>query len=231
MKVNDVDVLHKQFHPHADAYVIIGKVKNKKTLKKYVVGWVSRHADTRILKPHYFPDDNSAIEHFIESAEYEDIPNRKKITKDWQQDDVYDWLSHDLDQYEKKMTKKDMVALIKKVSKDYGIKAPTLRWIKKQNYSYYEDDMHRISMGHRENLTLLHEMAHAIHSLIIGEGLGFVPHHSPAFTWINIELYNRYADIPLNHLIATAKQRNILGDLDEKQTAVRMPKKGGPKPS
>ena len=71
-------------------------------------------------------------------------------------------------------------------------------------------------MQHRDLITLLHEIGHAIQSEDDMENKG--PNHSPAFARILLELYNRYAGFKLDYLLVSANSYNLLGDLKSNQS-------------
>lgn len=221
MKTNDIDIKYRQFDTHADAYLVFGKIKNKKSLKQYVVGWQPRHAEKRLLDPHYFLDDDSAIEFYLATVIDDNQPYRKKLLKDWQQQRVYDWEEQALGLYTKKMTKAEMTALVKQVAIDHGIKIPKVKFLKEQEYSDYSFWSNTIRFGHRDNISVLHEIAHAIHDNI--HNREDVAHHPPAFVWTVIELYHKYAGAPLNTLITTAQKNNLLGDLNVDHAPLVLP--------
>ena len=71
----------------------------------------------------------------------------------------------------------------------------------------------QIKFGHRDNISLLHELAHAIHDHKAAAGAD----HNPTFVWIAIELYHRYAGFDLAYLVATAHQAGLLGDIERQK--------------
>lgn len=221
MKADNIDIKYRQFDIHADAYLVYGKTKKKNSLKQYVVGWQPRHAENHLLDPHYFLDDDSAIEFYLNTVRNDDQPYRKKLLKDWQQQRVYEWEENELAPYTKKMTKTEITALVKQVAKDHGIKIPKIKWLKEREYSDYAFWSNTIRFGHRDNISVLHEMAHAIHDKT--HDREDVAHHPPAFVWTAIELYHRYAGAPLNTLISTAQKHNLLGDLNIDQAPLVLP--------
>lgn len=221
MKVNGVDIKYRQFDTHADAYLVYGKIKNQNSLKQYVVGWQPRHAENHLLDPRYFLDGDSATEFYLDTVRNDDQPHRKKLLKDWQQQRVYGWEDTELSPYCKKMTKAEMTTLVKQVAGDHGIKIPKIKWLKEQEYSDYSSWGHTVRFGHRDNISVLHEMAHAIHDRT--HDRDDVAHHPPAFVWTVIELYHKYAGAPLNTLITTAQKHNLLGDLNVDQAPLVLP--------
>ena len=89
---------------------------------------------------------------------------------------------------------------------------PRLIWMKPQDYSYYDDEEHAIYLGHHDDCTVLHELAHAR----LAQDESSPEHHAnhcPAFVWNVIELYNQYAGLSLQYLIRSAYERDLLGPM------------------
>jgi hypothetical protein len=217
MKVNNITIIKKIYDPHADGYLVLGKNKKNKSLKKYVVGWVSRHKPDS-LKEHYegtnkfFQDLHSAQTAFDTIIQSEQQSDHHLFTKDWQKNRVYKWEDTYILPYAKNLSKKDIKELIKKVAKDYKIKTPKIEWLKSNDNSYYDEDDHLVSLGARDDVTALHEMAHAVHEHMHDRDI--VANHPPAFVWKLIELYNKYLELDMKYLITSAHHSDIIGDIN-----------------
>ncbi len=218
LKKKDLTVLAQHYDSHADSYLVLGKRKNRtKSLKRYVVAWRSRHRD-QFAVCHYFTDSHSAEQYFNDVVYDEDRPDHPLLQKDWQKKAVYDWEQKTLIPHSRKINEKQARVLLQKVSRECGMKSPRLVWDKPAEGSSYDIDDHVIHFGHRDNISLLHEMAHVLYKHDLDESETDIPTtHSPGFVWTAIELYHRYAGINLNYLIIMAAQQNILGDMSEHQ--------------
>ncbi len=210
MKVRDLRVLKKHFDPAIDGYLVLGRRKQG-AARPYVVGWHSRHKDTRFVSRKSFSTIAKAKEHFNEAARGESTPVHKTFLRDWQDNDVYLWEEGCLQDKAATITQEQAAALIQTVSKDYGIEPPALVWLKRNTKrSSFLESENRIKFGHRDNIALLHELGHAIQCHYRDRESD----HGPPFVWIAIELYHRYAGLNLPYLVATAKQKGLLGDID-----------------
>lgn len=211
MNLKDLTILKRRYDPHIDAYLVLGRRKEKDVLRRYVVGWYSRHKDTKLARRKSFLDFDSAKISFQDMTKITDPPVHKSFVRDWQVQKVYRWEEKYLEEKAVTINETQARQLIAKVCTDYGIKKPELIWRKrKTEHSDYCVDNHRIRFGHRDNVALLHELAHALHA----HKLDVHAHHSPPFVWIAMELYNRYAGCNLSYLVTTAQQAGLLGDLD-----------------
>ena len=213
MKVNNITIINKIYDSHADGYLILGKNKKKHSLKKYVVGWVSRHEPDKIRKHEtgkskFFADIDSAKKIFNKIIEEENQSNHDVFIKDWQKKKLYEWEDKYVLPYAKTLDKKQIEALIKKVSKDYHIKTPKIEWFAAGNNSYYDNEDHLISLGMNDDLTALHEMAHVIHEHMHDRDI--VANHPPAFAWKLIELYKNYMGLDMKYLVISALHSDIL---------------------
>jgi hypothetical protein len=222
MNVKDIIISNRHYDQFADGYLVAGKLKksalkktqSKKKLGKYVVAWHSRHNE-KLVKPKYYMDKETAEKAFLEDASDDLYPYKGALKKDWQADDYYKWQYKFIWPHRKGITKKSATELIKQASNDYNITAPKFKMSKAQNLSKYDYKNNEIIMGHRDNIFLLHELAHAICDQKFGSKHG--SSHGPAFVWTAIELFNRYADINTQYMIATAAKDGLLGDINENQ--------------
>ena len=200
-------ILRQHFNAVADAYCLL--LQNPQNDNDYTVAWKSRHKRT-LIEPVNFSEHVSAVQHFDMAVHSnDDILPHKDITKDWQRKRVYRWENENVEEYADPIDINRAKRLIRTVAKDYNIPPPTLIWRKKGGSIYTPD--HKIKFGHRDDVSLLHEMGHAILNKKVD--LAGLPHHSPAFVWMAIELYNRYAHVDLQHLVTTAAKADILGDM------------------
>ncbi len=216
MKTKDLTIQESLFHTHADACLVRGILRDevaRPRAARHVVGWIARAAPQTLLAPRRCLDAASAIRVFQETLETDDVPPALVRARDWQKKRVYDWENELLvPQAEPVEGVKTARAILRQVARDLAIPCPKLVWREPGGEdSEYDDDCHEISFGHREKISLLHEMAHAVHAVRTGERLG--PHHSPGFVWIAIELYHRYADVDLWFLVQSAAHRDLLGDI------------------
>lgn len=200
-----LDILHKHFDPQMDAWLLLGRFKNGGS---YAVAWESRHRPG-LVDCEIFESKTGAEVRFdaiIANAEQSDDP---VFEKDFQKQAVYDWEDEDLMPFGKKIDEGEARVLLRRVAQDCKVPVPDLQWEPFTNTSEYDDGM--IWFGARDNISLLHEMAHHIREQHDGEDSGLAP-HAPAFVGVAGELYRRYAGIDENLLKSSAEQRNLLGD-------------------
>ncbi len=210
MKLSDLDIREKFYSNDIDGYLILGRNRDETTLKRWVVGWYSRHSPTRLARRKSFADEESARAMLDVAYQTALSPAHEKFSKDWQKHTVYLWEDIDLAGHQIELTRQEARALVAKVCDDYNIEPPELVWSQKKGSEYFPAS-HRIRFGHRDLISLLHELAHAIH--LHTDNLSKAD-HSPPFVWIAIELYNRYAGVNLQYLITTAQREGLLGDID-----------------
>ena len=210
MNLSDLEILKKHFDARIDGYFVFAKNKDQNSLQKYVVGWYSRHQENELASYKAFTDASSAHQYFKEQLDNETAPRNAVFNKDFQDNDVYSWEEKYVEPQALTITPKQAKAMIKKVCDDYDIPEVMLKWKKMQGASYYIEEDNKIEFGHRDNISLLHELAHAIHAHDTDNGAN----HNPSFVWIAIELYHRYAGLDLGYLITTAIQSGLLGDVN-----------------
>ena len=224
MKADDLKIFERYYSAELDAYVVFAKnnkadAKGKPSLKRFIVGWQGRHKPEKILVSKKFLDYESAEEHYQMLVEEIDDPDFEydEVFQDAQKKQVYSWEDNAVIPLlnGKKINKTEAESLVRKVSRDYGIKAPKINWKKYADSSEYDSELNEIDFGHRDEISLLHELAHAIHGK--HSETDHDVHHGPAFVWLAIELYNRYAGINLSYLVTSAQHQGILGDLDTDQ--------------
>ena len=210
MKVKDLHILDRHYCVHADAYLVIGTAKNAHRLPGTITGWHAREDDKLYYKRHFL-DSDSAHLHFDSEMVDTDVIIDNIFSNDHQQQTVYDWEDQVILPYGRSITVREARAIITKVADDNGMPCPKLVWESHTNHSEYDECENRIYFGHRDLISLLHELAHALyHERRDGEKFA---DHSPGFVWTAIELYHRYAGIDLQLLITSAIQADIVGDL------------------
>ena len=82
-----VEILKRHFDPHADAWLLLGRVNNT---SDYFVAWQSRHNDA-LVDGRRFDKAPEAQQHFEYMVESDERSEHPYIEKDWQQDTVYAW--------------------------------------------------------------------------------------------------------------------------------------------
>lgn len=211
-----LDILHKHFDPQMDAWLLLGKFK---TGKGYAVAWESRHRPG-LVDCETFDSKTDAEWRFDEIVATAERSEDPIFEKDFQKQAVYDWEDEDIMPLAQKISEKAARALLRRAAQDYGVPVPSLEWENFTNHSEYDDGT--IWFGARDNISLLHEMAHHIQEQHDGEDNGLAPHAS-AFVRMAMELYHRYAGINETLLKQTAARRDILGD--ETGFEIDMPEK------
>lgn len=205
VQASSVDIIQKHYDPNLDGYLMLGKVRDT---GEFFVAWKSRHKEN-LVDGKSFETEAAAAEYYKKLLDDGDLTARRSLTKDFQKQAVYDWEDDSLLPRGAKITEKEARALIRKIAHDYDVPVPDLEWEEFTNVSGYDDDT--IYMGARDNISLLHEMAHHLHEYkVIGDDE--LPPHSPGFVAIALALYHRYAGIDLAYLNDTAQAKNILGD-------------------
>lgn len=210
-KVKNIDVHALHYCADADAYLLVGRVTCGCALAQHVSGWQLRHSD-EIVAPRYYLDHHSAAIAY----ELERHNPRWRIEDEFfidrQAGTVYAWEDECLMAHSKTITRNQAKKLINAVAEDYQIDPPGLMWTRnKIDASEYLWDEHQINFGHRDNVSLLHEMAHAIYEQKRNGQI--YANHSPAFVWIAIDLYNRFAGLNSEMLTISAAAYNLLGDV------------------
>lgn len=200
-----LDILHKHFNPEMDAWLLLGKLKNG---NGYAVAWESRHRPG-LIDCETFDSKTEAEWRFDEIVATAEQSENPVFENDFQKQSVYDWEDEDLMPQAKKIDEREARALLRRAAQDYGVPVPSLEWETHTNHSEYEDGT--IWFGARDNISLLHEMAHYIQEQHDGDDSGLAP-HAPAFITLAIALYHRYAGIDRRFLNDSAAQRDLLGE-------------------
>lgn len=218
-----VTVARRHYNPCPDAYLCLGRLNASPSIGDFVVGWHSRSKllGNHLREPHRFLDEASAARHFLRVIREGELPASPTLYRDWQKQAVYKWEQTFCEPHGVRLDKAQGEAIIRKVSRDYGIAPPKLVMRPENSHSEFNSDSNQIAFGHRDSITLLHELGHAV-TAPLHEG-NDMAYHGPIFVWKAIELYHRYANIELNHLIISATQRDIIGDLRCPQIVMEAP--------
>jgi hypothetical protein len=215
MKLSDLKILKEHFDSRIDGYLVIARRNNvvagSKSLKKYIVGWYSRHENEKLARFKSFMDFESARKYFEDVLNKRIAPSNDVFVQDWQDQHVYEWEDDVLAPQAVKIDEETARKIIKRVCADYKIPEVELEWKEEEGGSEYYYHSNKIKFGHRDNLALLHELAHAINDFKRNTEMA---DHGPDFVWITIELYHKYAGYNLAFLVATAYQAGLLGDVE-----------------
>ncbi len=140
----------------------------------------------------------------------------KVIDADVQRQDAYDWEDVFIKPWEKDIGLVEARQIIRRIAYDHNIdplpKVSKGKGEVDENgkvYSEYVDgDIH---LAH---LTLMHAIHESAHMVVANqeEGDALYASHGPHFIWTLISLYNHYAKVPLDYMVATAGDHNLLGD-------------------
>lgn len=213
-KLNDLTVWKQIYDPHADGYLVTGKLKAAASEKPYIMGWRTPHGQKIIDEQRY--SSKGWLTRAFKQALLEDHgPKDNIFRKDRRQNKLYHWENTYLLPHTSDIPEKQAKQITRQVCQDYGIEPIKLKWCEEGDVSYYNFTDHTIEFRHRDLVSLLHEIAHGIHEEKSGDKKG--PNHSPAFARLAIELYHRYAGFPLDYLIVSANQYGLLGDLSAEQ--------------
>lgn len=209
--VNNIEIDEKIYDPGMDLYIVFAH-SVKKCAEPYHIFWQYRE-NHKITMQGSYKDVLDAREHFNAVVKSEIEPNIEY--RDPYVKNVYAWEDNDLTDYFRPLNKKEVKELIQKVSEDYKFDPPSIKHTKTGNYYYHETN--HIELKDMNNITLLHELSHALTQHQSEQTERPYIDHSPQFVWNAIELYHQYADINLQYLVTTAAQHNILGDTQAKQ--------------
>lgn len=184
---------------------------------RYSIGWRFRNPEFggKSYGVRFYKNLEIAQRRFDQKIANDCMPMVPALRQDWQQQAVYQWESAFCYPFKVAMDQQGMQSMIRRVCSAYGMKAPRLIMEAHTDNSHYSIIDHSIHMGHRDNIGLLHELAHAVHEKD-DDGNDVAP-HNPAFVWTLIELYNRYAGFNLNYLIMSAGRAGLTGDLQMDQ--------------
>ncbi len=223
LKLKDITVLKQIYDPHADGYLVTGKLKDPTADKPYVLGFRKRHG-RNILDQETFSSKGWLTRTFNSTLRNDEWSDEPTFQNDTHAKPLYAWENKYLEPYAPRVSEKKARLIIRKVCNDYDIEPTILRWRPDNDgkSSLYDPADHAIEFHHRDLVSLLHEIGHAIHFQDDKHAKG--AHHAPAFTRILLELYNRYAGFPIDYLVITANQFKLLGDMKNEQLIFTPPK-------
>ncbi len=215
---DDIAVVKRHYDAQSDAYLVMGTHQRPDLKKPFnVVAWHSRH-NKKLIDIKTFDSQTGARAHFSAALTAPEAPEHPLLDRDWQKDRLYKWENSFLNDSSARINKKEALALIRRVCKDYNISEPELEWCAaKKGGAAYVIDEHKIYFSDRDAVSLLHELAHAIDAVRHDKEPDSGAEHAPAFVWLAIELYNRYAGIRMDYMIVSANNAGLLGDLQENQ--------------
>jgi hypothetical protein len=221
MKMDDLEILKRHYDARADAYLTLARVKDSggrsASPRPYALGWQPRAPQIahRLHEARRYMDEGTARRALARILDEEELPKSGATMPDWQQELVYAWEGDFCCPNMKAINEDEARAIIRVVARDYGMKPPKLIMTQDRDSSAYIGPDHTIRFGHRDNIGLLHELAHAVCEPKIEDTEAAA--HSPLFVWTLIELYHRYAGLNLNYMIISAASRGLTGDMNAEQ--------------
>ena len=220
LRVEHIRVARRRYDPHMDGYIVLGAVKYSRSPVRHVVAWQSRHAGTAV-DCRFYENPDSARRQFNRAAKKG--CEHSLLQKDWQKKKLHDWENRFLMPHSRRINEQDALRMIRRFCRDYSLPVPQLTWKKKEGYSVFDNDTNELIFGHRDNISLLHELAHDLHKSRLREKADDddddydTPMHPPGFVWCAIELYHRYAGLGLDYMVVSAHSHGLLGDMKEDQ--------------
>lgn len=212
--VNSVEILDCVFDPDLDLYAVLGRA-TAASKKPFKAGWLSRDQE-HFIELQHFSRQSRASQHFNDAAHGDITPESNAVYEDHQRHAVYAWEDEYIAAFATKLDETDMQKLVRKVARMERQRAPKIRFKEEGRSSHFLPADYAIEFGHRDDITVLHEMAHAIHFNMNDErGKDYV-NHAPQFVWILIGLYSKYANFNYQYLTTSAYKAGILGDMDAK---------------
>lgn len=219
-KLKDITVWKQIYDPHADGYLVAGKLLDSTSEKPFVMGWRARHG-RRLHEPKQFKSKGWLTRSFRDALANDDWPHKISAREDHQANRLYTWEETYLMPHAPRLNQNQARQVIRQICHDYDLDHVPLRWRKKGTResgvptSHYSPHDNSITFEHRDLVSLLHELGHAIHDKEDENDKG--AHHSPAFARICLSLYHRYAGFPIDYLMITANKCNLLGDIKSEQ--------------
>jgi hypothetical protein len=203
-----------RFTPDTDSYFVRGRIPGRGSPRPFFTGWISRHRPERIYSLRRFMDRGSARLAYEKNCAEQKLSGHRSLTRDWQQQRVYEWEGLFVYPLGEKIDEKQARAMIARICRAEGIPRPKLFWEKHTDNSWVFPDDNELHFGHRDTVGLLHELAHLVHE---GRRDPEQPLavHGPTFVWTAIELYHRHGGIDLSYLIRSAAKSGLLGDVAE----------------
>ena len=207
--VNGIEIREKVYDPYMDLYVIFGLAADP-TDEPYIVAWLNNDDQELHIKEEH-QSKQKAYEDF-QDAVHGETQSEHRIAYDDRKDRVYALEQAYIEKQAQNLARSDAITLIDTVCKDYGIRSPKLIMGRNSAPSEYYTKSHTIRLREHNDMTLLHELAHAI----IAEECRDIERetlpHSPQFVWILSELYDRYMDVDTHHFLREAEKQELLGD-------------------
>ena len=203
--------LKKVIRTYTDLYVVFGKKSRPGSKNIFFVGWqINESEKPNIFKNFRNKERATLIFNRVSRGKIE--PPKQLLKSDPLKNRLYDWEDEYAVSYARPVTKSEARALINRVSEDYGMDSPELKWIETGEDSTYFLAEHIIELAHHNEAIILHEMAHAITDWNAERLDRESTHHSPSYAWTLIELYHRYLGLDLQTLVQSANKYGILGD-------------------
>lgn len=211
--VNGIEIKEKIFDPYMDLYVLFGKAVDPSP-HPYVVAWQKRGQQNDFFETQPFAKRKTAREEFERTVHGGDAPiSFHPYQHDDQKQNVYNWENEFIVPYCKILSQRELQALMRLVAKDYGLKPPKIFFDEEGTGSNYDPGKNQFDLGHRDDIGLLHEMAHVILEQECAESQRDFVHHGPQYVWIVLDLYKAYANFSTQYLITTASRFDLLGDI------------------
>lgn len=119
-------------------------------------------------------------------------PVTPSLTRDFQREKVYQWEAKFIDRHSpKNITEEQMTRIAQKISDDFNMEAPSIRYLKnhRRTYSGYFPDDHNIDMVTRRLTDVIHETGHGVDTLINDNKWSG---HGPSFVRTILRLADRY---------------------------------------
>lgn len=213
--VNDIEIVERIYDPYMDLYAVFGRAINAHP-EPFVLAWQKR-GKKKLHEIERFTDETIAREVFNEASMGETAPEHPIFHKDDQKLDVYAWEDANIHPYSTEIDKNEAYDLLIKVCHDYKIRIPDLVFAENEQDNEYLSETHTIVLKDMDDMTLLHEIAHAIVAVdsenLAREHIA----HAPQFVWTLLDLYRDYMDISTQYMVASAQQKNLLGDINSPQ--------------
>lgn len=213
--VNDIEIVERIYDPYMDLYAVFGRAIEAHP-EPFVMAWQKR-GKKKLREIERFSDETLAREIFNEASMGETAPEHPVFHRDDQKETVYAWEDAGIYPYAKEIDKHEAFDLLIKVCQEYHIKVPEFVISDGEQDNEYLSDTHTIVLKDMDDMTLLHEIAHAIVSVSAKkQGREHVA-HAPQFVWTAMDLYHNYMNISTQYMVASAHQKGLLGDINSPQ--------------
>lgn len=225
--VDDIEIVERIYDPYMDLYAVFGRAVDAHP-EPFVLAWQKRGKST-LRDVERFTNEPSAREEFSEAAIGDMTPDNSIFQKDDQKEIVYAWEDVNIYPYAREIDKHEAFDLLVKVCGDYKIRVPDLIIAENEQDNEYLSDTHTIVLKDMDDMTLLHEIAHAIVTLDAEkQGREHIA-HAPQFVWALLDLYRDYMGMSTQYMVASAEQKNLLGDIHSPQ--LLNPQRFNPEPN